>query len=163
MTNEQMRQIMAEVCEKNNAPGLDKGVRISWNNRFTRRFADASYSEMRIRLSTPLWKRATEQEKRDTIAHEMCHIVAIHRFGHQIKDHGGEWRACMIIAGYKPERCHRIDRVGLKRTTKTNKAQCDCGPHMISAKKFKDIITKNQSWVCRKCKQELYIIGVHGR
>jgi SprT protein len=159
MTTQEIRQIMAKVCKACGVPDLDRKVRIEWNDRFTQRLGDANYSKMRIRLSVPLWERANAQEREQVVAHEMCHIVASHKYGDHIKAHGGEWRACMMVAGYPPDRCHSVDRTGLRKTRKTCETRCGCGLHMVTPKVFGRVV-KGSMYTCRRCNQKLYIEGL---
>jgi len=145
-----IREIMATVCQRNGVPELASKVRVEWNARFTRRMGDANYNKMRIRLSIPLFARAGEDEQEDTIAHEMAHLVAQHKYGRDIKAHGGEWQACMLVAGYRPERCHSVDRTGLARTNKKCKTYCSCGEHLVTPKVY-GRVAKGHKYTCRKC------------
>jgi len=149
-----IREIMATVCEKNGVSELESQTSIEWNARFTSRMGDANYNKMRVRFSIPLFALAGEKDQEDTIAHEMAHIVARHKYGKKIKSHGGEWQACMLVAGYKPTRCHDIDTTGLKKSRKTCKTYCNCNTHMVTPKMYGDI-AKGRGRICSKCKGRL--------
>lgn len=43
-------------------------------------------------LSEPLFERGTPESREDTIRHELAHLLAWHRHGHEIPAHGKEWR-----------------------------------------------------------------------
>ena len=98
---------------------LAQVIVVEWNQRFTRRMGDASYNPFtyraRIRLSIPLWPRASEQERRETVIHETCHCIVKYKHGPFVSDHGEEWRQAMRACGVEPLRTHNVDRSGLVR------------------------------------------------
>lgn len=101
-------------------PELAQVIVVEWNRRFTRRLGDAAYSPInygaRIRLSIPLWPRASEADRRETVIHEACHIIAVYKFGgYVVVPHGPEWKEAMKNCGVEPLRTHAVDRSGLAR------------------------------------------------
>jgi len=161
ITRARVRELMCMACEKNDLPpGFADKVRVEFKSRFTARMGDANYTEMRVRFSTPLFNRASAANQENTVVHEMCHIIARHKYlDRRIKPHGYEWQLCMLVAGYQPERCHKVDRTGLKRTTKTMEAKCLCMVHKITPKMWANIYTKKQARNCRRCKGQLVAFG----
>ena len=154
-----VKELMRQAAMANDLPlSFADSVRVEWNTRFTRRMGDANHTKMRVRFSVPLFERATIEEQENTVFHEMCHIIARELYGSRIKPHGGEWAATMLKAGYKPERCHSVDRTGLKRTNKTCETQCGCRVHLVTPKKF-GRIAAGEKWTCRACGGRLYIPG----
>lgn len=107
------------VCERNNAEQLAKIIIVEWNSRFTRRMGDAIYSPIsmraRIRLSLPLWPRASAQDRRETVIHETCHCVVGYKHGYAASAHGSAWKKAMQNCGVEPIRLHSVDRAGLIR------------------------------------------------
>jgi hypothetical protein len=97
-------------------------VRVSHSRRFKARMGDArtlSYDPANptgvIRFSTsPLWRRATPAKRRNTIIHELAHILADCE-ARRRAGHGKVWQRKMIALGEKPERCHAVNRDGLRR------------------------------------------------
>jgi SprT protein len=108
------------ACGQNEVEELAQTIIIEWNSRFTRRMADAFYCpatyRARIRLSIPLWPRASEEQRRETIIHEVCHCVVWYKHGLLVLAHGGQWKQAMLRCGLEPVRCHSIDRTGLARS-----------------------------------------------
>ena len=107
------------ALDRNEVNYLSNMIRVRWNKRFVRRIADAGYISNPprgiIRLSPLIWERASEAERRETIIHEACHIVAFHLHGTEIKPHGIEWRQAMVNCGVEPIRCHDIPLIGINR------------------------------------------------
>lgn len=107
---------------------------VEWNSRFTRRMGDATYHASalsrseppkvaRVRFSTPLWAVAPKEEQRNTVAHEVAHLVVFHEWyldnapkrfgelpgrGRKPSHHGYEWKSMMYRMGETPSRCHNV-------------------------------------------------------
>jgi SprT protein len=147
------------ACYHNNVPELAQAIQIEWNPRFTRRLGDAIFNpttfQSKIRLSIPLWPRASSQDRMETVVHEACHIIVWHQFGLFIKAHGPEWKQAMENCGVQPERTHDVDRTGLARRQKRF-ILLDC-PHQghdhkcrMTAKEFNQI-RRGVVMECKKC------------
>lgn len=115
----QIHEWIGEALDRNEVGYLSNLIRVHFNNRFVRRFADAQFrtNPIRgiIRVSPLIWERASEFDRRETIIHEACHIVAFHLHGNEIKPHGMEWKQAMANCGVEPIRCHTIPLVGINR------------------------------------------------
>jgi len=126
---QKIREWIRFACKRNSVPELAQIIVVEWNPRFTCRLGDAIYSpstyRARIRLSSTLWPRASEKERRETVVHETCHIVVGYKHGYVAYPHGAEWREKMRNCGLKPLRTHRIDRTGLARRQRRF-ILCDC-------------------------------------
>ena len=87
---------------------LAQVIVVEWNPRFTRRLGDAAYNSItfraRIRLSSPLWPRTSEEDRRETVIHEACHIIVGYKFGQVAAPHGSEWKEAMRNCGVEPLR-----------------------------------------------------------
>jgi SprT protein len=116
-----IREWIRFACDCNGVPELAQVIVVEWNGRFTKRLGDAGYSSVtfraRIRLSIPLWPRATEEDRRETVIHETCHLIAFYKHG-VVAAHGHEWRLAMKNCGVEPLRLHSVDRSGLARRQK---------------------------------------------
>lgn len=105
--------------------GLDPGkcrIIVTTSAKFSKRMGDARCTHWsktepagRIRLSRgPLWRRASPAERRQTVIHELAHILA-DAFANRHTRHGPEWKAMMRQLGAEPDRCHLVGREGLRR------------------------------------------------
>ena len=114
---EQIHEWVEFALERNDVGYLSNMIRVRWNKRFIRKFADASYGNCpprgRIRISPMIWERADPEQRRETVIHETCHIVAYHLHGLAIKPHGIEWKSAMANCGVEPVVTHNIDPVGI--------------------------------------------------
>jgi SprT protein len=116
-----IREWIRFACECNEVPELSQVVVVEFNSRFTRRLGDGGYNPLTyrasVRLSIPLWPRASAEDKRETVIHEACHVIVGYKFG-QVASHGVEWREAMKNCGVEPLRTHTVDRTGLVRRQK---------------------------------------------
>lgn len=133
MEDRQIREWIRFACERNKVPELAQVILVEWNPRFTRRLGDAGYSSItfraRIRLSSPLWPRTPEIDRRETVIHEACHIIV----GFAAAAHGSEWKEAMENCGVEPLRLHSVDRTGLARRQKRF-VLLDCPHHGVERK-----------------------------
>ena len=132
------------TCNTLLVPELFAKITVEWNNRFTRKMGDANWKLNRVRFSVPLWPRASEDERRTTVIHEVCHLVANYKYKLFEKrgrrnPHGQEWKHLMKLCGIRPERCHNVDRTGLKRhNTRTKyKVYCECREWLVGPVRMK--------------------------
>jgi SprT protein len=119
MQDKWIRSLVFSACHHNDVPELAQAIVIEWNRRFTRRLGDAVFNpitfQSKIRLSIPLWPRASSQDRRETVVHEACHLIVWHKFDQLVAPHGSEWKAAMKNCGVQPVRTHDVDRAGLAR------------------------------------------------
>lgn len=163
MKREEVRQLVTETLAHLGHSNLT--INIEWKSRFTRRFGDAQYKRTPyphgiIRFSIPLWERATDEERRQVVIHELCHVVqaAEHKQGtFSGGPHGYEWKRLMYKCGVKPERCHKIDRAGLRRKNVGQQfvIRCGCQVHTLGPVQTKRVKEGTKRYRCVKCKQEL--------
>lgn len=96
---------------------------LEWKGRMARTMGTALYRKhsATICLSKILWKAAPEEQKRETVFHEMAHIIVAARIAHdpiraklhrnrtRNSYHGKDWIRVMTAIGYKnPARCHDV-------------------------------------------------------
>jgi len=102
----------------------DVTIRVERNGRFSRRMGDAlvvmsDYVNRtgRVRFSShALWRRASPTKRRNTVVHEVAHILAELVAGPTKRvSHGAGWKRMMRLLGEEPTRCHTVNRDGLRR------------------------------------------------
>lgn len=154
--------LMAEAAGKI----LDGPKDMFFSQRFTARFGDALVRRTndgtrtpyawRIRLSAPLWERMGYAERRDTIRHEVAHLIAnTVACG---SGHGDFWKLCAIACGAKPKKFGPpIPRADIKRKQSRYAAKCGCRTHMITMTRLNKILTGKRKYSCRLCKVELTV------
>ena len=71
-----------------------------------------------MRLSSSgLWRRASQVKRRNTVVHELAHLVANWRAGRGV-GHGPLWKREMVRFGEKPVRCHSVAPVHTGKSAK---------------------------------------------
>jgi SprT protein len=153
--DQQIREWVRYACERNGCPELYPIIHVEWNTRFTRRLGDGLWSPTRlagrIRLSIPLWGRASEQDRRETVIHEACHVIVEYKYG-RVAPHGSEWRGAMLNCGVEPLRTHTVDRMGLVRRQRLF-ILCDCPKEAkcrIRIRHF-NLIQRGAEMSCKNC------------
>lgn len=135
---------------------LNQRVNIEFNHRFTRKMGQAKGNNRlglyTVRLSVPLFMRATEEDRENTIIHEVAHIITFILYP-KATPHGREWQMVHRKLGKEPSRCHTIDRTGLSRKVATVKCKCKCRVWEVT----KTLYTRrtkvlNIVGMCPKCK-----------
>ena len=117
------QKIVREALEIGGFPVEIAGrIRLESNSRFSRRMGDARCTSQGqplivgvIRLSShALWRCATPEKRRNTVVHELAHVIAWHKFG-RTEGHGPRWKSIMRKLGEAPKRCHTVNREGIRR------------------------------------------------
>jgi len=137
-----------------------ESLEVEWNKRFTSRLGSARSIKVtesfRLRFSVPLWPRATPKERRDTVIHEVCHLVAQKRAwarGVKIQAHGPEWQRLMRECGIEPERTHNVSNEGLT-TRRRVEVSCKCGSTSVTPY-VAGRIAAGATYRCKRCKVEI--------
>lgn len=138
---------------------------IKWSNRFTRVMGQARFKPVNgnynatINFSTKLWHLASPEERRDTVIHEVCHVVANFRAKETSRpypeDHGATWRSLMMKAGINnPQRYHTVHY----KKSSSVEGKCGCRVHYLSSKMAKKIKTIPGYYVvCTLCKTHIVL------
>lgn len=161
LTTSEVLELTAEIYhalpDYSFGPGYPSVV---WSTRYTAKIGSANLNGWRIKLSVPLMKRASIEERKNTIAHEVCHLLAMRRARQRcvrLPPHGDLWRTLMRRAGYEPTRCHAVDNSGL-----VSKWEAHCGckePHRVSTR-IRNLIKNGQRRVCRTCRKQVLLPGM---
>ena len=157
--DQHIRSWIRFACDCNNVDELAQVIVVEWNPRFTRRLGDAGYSpttfRARIRLSIPLWPRSTEEDRKETVIHEACHLIAFYKHRVVTAPHGTEWKEAMKNCGIEPLRLHTVDRTGLARRQKRF-ILLDCPHHGLekkcrcTAREF-NLLRRGKEFWCKVC------------
>lgn len=134
----QIRKWIDFACDSNGVPELKYKIKFQFESSFTRRMGDAMWDRKKkqgiVRLSSPLWPRASEQERYETVVHEACHVVVGYKNeNRRVQPHGEEWKRAMLACEIQPNRTHCVDRKGLARNKK-RMIVSDCGNPEVANK-----------------------------
>lgn len=92
--SKQIRKWIEHACNCNGVPTLVHKIDFEFNASFTSRLGDAKWDRKRkrgrIRLSTPLWERASEKDRYETVIHEACHVIVGFVYPYRVSAHGNE-------------------------------------------------------------------------
>jgi hypothetical protein len=69
----------------------------------------AIWPDNRIRLNPVLLCENVEDFVRETVPHEIAHLLNRAMNGNSVTPHGKEWKAIMRAMGLKPQRCHNYN------------------------------------------------------
>lgn len=160
--NDYVRSVMVMCCQLCGVPeSFAHTIGIEWNERFTgcagKARKNGRTGEKTVLFSVPLFSRATPQENYNTVVHEMCHQIVFEVCKDaSSRPHGREWQHMMKCCGVKAERCHHIDRTGLRRKVARITVECGCGERTVT-KTLHTKMLKGSRYLCGLCKVEIKI------
>jgi len=140
-------------------------LHLEMKSRFVRKIADARFHGMRIRFSTKYWEVMTPQGRRDTVFHEVAHIVVKYNYYFlnqpteicgEPNPHGEEWKSLMIKCGKSPKRKTDLGKRSLL-ILRPKIAQCSCNDKIHISKVEYNRIKKGEVYQCTKCYSSLSV------
>jgi predicted SprT family Zn-dependent metalloprotease len=141
-------------------------ITIKWSKRFTKTFAEADVQDHVITFGTRTFALLDPEMQRETIAHEVAHIVAFARWGRlSLSDghHGTYWRAVMTDLGYPdpdvvvdPRRLPDMQAFWrMQRKLTRWVVECACRRRMWTKR---NAVTSYR-WRCNRCDETLVATG----
>jgi predicted SprT family Zn-dependent metalloprotease len=124
----EIKALVNQLKSDGGQPALVLAVEI--NNRLRTSMGRAKvdrHGNKTVEFNPRLFARATVEERRQTVAHEVAHILAFVESGKM--DHGPAWKRVMRRLGFDPKRCHRVDTAGIRVRQDRIAVQCpeSCG------------------------------------
>lgn len=119
----------------------------------------AHLHENKLRFNAQLYRQNSEDFLRQTVAHEVAHLVAHQLFGGRIQPHGQEWQ--MIMRGVyelQPLRCHNYEVKRRPLTRYIYRCPCADGVFPFTAQRH-GLVRQGRRYLCRRCKQALVFSG----
>jgi len=109
-----------------------------------------------IRFNPWIFALDYDQNRHDTVPHEVAHYVVNTLFGRRhIKPHGREWQNIMIAFGREPNTTCNYDLENIPvRRLKHYAYRCLCQDHKVSSIRHNRIL-KGQLYTCKKCRSSL--------
>lgn len=148
---------VSDALNKVNRLDLLPLVKLEWNTRYTRCMGTYSPKNGEIELSTQLFARATLEQQKQTVIHELCHMIVDYitrRAGKPaVPPHGALWKRQMVLVGHEAKRCHNVDRTGLRRTVTRYKITCGCPTrsYQVTKTMLTRIQNKYGKPMCKHC------------
>lgn len=128
------------------------GYTAVFSNKLTSSMGNVNHRSKVVKYSRPIWQRATPDERKNTVIHEVAHAVVAHFHGRQPGvSHGAKWKRQMRAMGVKkPQRCHRVSTKGLGRTRSDTVAiRCCGGEHRMTIKRLRRALAAGGHCLCR--------------
>lgn len=155
LPRDQIEDQICSTCQILDVADVADRIRWTWNRRLTRAIARAHFLEWKIELSSRLFPLLPQLEQRDTVIHEVCHLVAHHLHGPSILHHGREWKELMVRAGGEPRaRSKSIDGADLLQGRNRMPYYCACRTHAVTPYRARKI-DLGFVFVCTRCRSEL--------
>lgn len=119
----------------------------------------AHLTENKLRFNPQLYRDNREDFLRQTVAHEVAHLIAHQLFGLRIQPHGKEWQLIMRGVYELPaDRCHSYDVQRRKVSRFIYRCSCPDGEFPFSAQRHA-LVAKGRRYYCRRCKVTLQFTG----
>ncbi|MES9831063.1 MAG: SprT-like domain-containing protein [Candidatus Thiodiazotropha sp. DIVDIV] len=112
----------------------------------------------KIRYNPDLLENYGQKFLKQTVPHEVAHLVARSLYGPTIKPHGKEWQAIMSFFKTPAIRCHSFDtKLSTVRSMRYFEYRCNCQNHRISAIRH-NRVRSGITYLCRECGSSLIYI-----
>lgn len=157
----EIRAIIEKTCKRCGFPKLGSKIPFTFNKRYTDSLGAAGGGA--IEFSTLLWARATPEQRKQVIIHEVCHVLAEEKYGDTIKPHGEEWQSMMRIAGTQPLIYHEVDNDDLYKPQKRFNIRClSCNAIIRISKNKRTRLKNGKQYPCKKCRKLLTAKALKG-
>ncbi|MBF8780763.1 SprT family zinc-dependent metalloprotease [Pseudomonas fulva] len=112
-----------------------------------------------LRFNLQLYRENTEDFLRQTVAHEVAHLVAHQLFGGRIQPHGEQWQLIMRgVYELPPKRCHDYEVKRRLVTRYIYRCPCPQSDFAFTGQRHK-LVRQGRRYICRTCKQLLKYSG----
>lgn len=112
-----------------------------------------------LRFNPVLLKENRDHFIKQTVAHEVAHLLAYDLYGPRIRAHGREWQSVMVAVFQLPaDRCHRYDTQGSSRRNWLYQCQCP-GKTIPLGTTRHNRSQKGTIYLCTACKTPLKYLG----
>jgi predicted SprT family Zn-dependent metalloprotease len=96
-------------------PGLEEGVRVSFNPRLRRSIGRCKPDAGEVSLH-PSLADAPRASLATVLCHELAHIAAFQLYGAVVRPHGDEWTTLVTMVGHRPTTAVRASTLGIQAT-----------------------------------------------
>ncbi len=112
-----------------------------------------------LRFNAQLYRENTEHFLRQTVAHEVAHLIAHQMFGPRIQPHGEEWQLIMRgIYELPADRCHSYEIQCRPSTRYIYRCRCPEQEFPFTAQRHA-LVRKGRRYLCRSCRAPLAYSG----
>lgn len=136
---------------------------ISWKLRGQK--AGVAYLQgNELRFNAQLYQENREDFLRQTVAHEVAHLLVWQLYGKQAAPHGAQWAHLMhSLYGLEPRRCHHY--AVTPRVSVRYLYRCQClndNQHAFSGQRHA-LVGKGRRYLCRRCQTVVRFTGTTER
>lgn len=119
----------------------------------------AHLHENLLRFNPQLYRENTEDFLRQTVPHEVAHLVAHQLFADTISAHGEEWQLIMRgVYELPPNRCHTYAVNRRSVTRYIYRCPCTGSDFPFTAQRHA-LVKKGRRYLCRTCRHTLAFSG----
>ena len=119
----------------------------------------AHLHENLLRFNLQLYRENQKDFLRQTVAHEVAHLVAHQLFGDRIQAHGQEWQLIMRgVYELPPNRCHNYEVQRRVVTRYIYRCPCPESDFPFTAQRHK-LVRQGRRYLCRRCREILVYSG----
>jgi SprT protein len=105
----------------------------------------------RIRYNHLILSENGEAFIRQTVPHEVAHLVTRTLYGSRIRPHGREWQSTMRLFGAVANRCHNFSTQNVRiKKMRYFPYRCSCRDHQLSTIRHNRSLA-GTTYVCRNC------------
>ncbi|PVZ13788.1 MULTISPECIES: SprT family zinc-dependent metalloprotease [unclassified Pseudomonas] len=119
----------------------------------------AHLHENKLRFNAQLYQENREDFLRQTVPHEVAHLVAHQLFGERIAPHGEEWQLIMRgVYELPPLRCHSYEVKRRQVMRYIYRCPCQGSDFAFTAQRHA-MVRQGRRYLCRQCRQVLVFSG----
>jgi SprT protein len=119
----------------------------------------AHLTENKLRFNPQLYRENQQDFLKQTVAHEVAHLIAHQLFGLKIQAHGEEWQLIMRgVYELPPHRCHSYAVQRRQVSRFIYRCSCAEGEFPFSSQRHA-LVAKGRRYFCRRCKVTLSYTG----
>ncbi|TRX75997.1 SprT family zinc-dependent metalloprotease [Pseudomonas mangiferae] len=119
----------------------------------------AHLQENRLRFNPQLYRDNQDDFLRQTVPHEVAHLIAHQVFGGRIQPHGEEWQLIMRgVYELQPHRCHSYAVERRQGTRYIYRCGCPDQDFPFTAQRHA-LVGRGRRYICRRCRGPLTFTG----
>ena len=120
----------------------------------------AHLTENKLRFNPQLYQANREDFLRQTVAHEVAHLIAHQMFGPRIAPHGEEGQLIMRgVYELPPNRCHNYEVQRRAQPRYIYRCACSEGGEFPFSSQRHRLVAQGRRYFCRRCKVTLSFTG----
>ncbi|KAF1069709.1 MAG: Protein SprT [Pseudomonas citronellolis] len=120
----------------------------------------AHLDENLLRFNPQLYRENRDHFLKQTVAHEVAHLIAHQMFGPRIRPHGEEWQLIMRgVYGLPPDRCHTYEITRRRTTRYIYRCRCEENADFPFSSQRHNLVAQGRRYYCRRCRTTLVFSG----